>query len=127
MAWKDVEDTRRYMRLYQRDLRAERKKLGICTGCGKEKAFSPYVRCPACIEKFTLKNAAYASQLDAVRKQRIRASQKLSAQKIFIRRREQGLCPKCGKKKPAVGRKFCERCLLKMREYIAAYRQRKRS
>lgn len=127
MAWSNVEDKRKYMREYQRNLRAERKRLGICTVCGKENAFSPYVRCAACIEKVAIKDATYLSQLDAVRKKKIRASQKQSRQKIFQKRKALGFCPKCGKRKPVAGKKLCERCLVKYREYTAAYRQRKRA
>ena len=82
------------------------KRLGICTVCGKENAFSPYVRCAACIEKVAIKDATYLSQLDAVRKEKIRASQKQSRQKYFRNARRWDFVQSAAKESPLPEKSF---------------------
>lgn len=122
MGWKNVEDRQQYMRSYMRELRATRKRLGICIMCGKENAFSSFKLCARCMEKEAARIARIIRKrkhMTGSEKDKIRAISKKSAKKVYRERKEAGLCPRCGRHQPIDGKVHCEICLLKKREQIA--------
>lgn len=72
-----------------------RKKMGLCVQCGKEKAFSGYVRCPKCIEREDLYRARRRS--NGENRARDNEKNKIRMKKIYAERKAAGLCVKCGK------------------------------
>ena len=119
MAYKDRAKALEYAHKYYE----VKKRLGICVTCGKEMAFPPYVRCPACIEKQADRNAKRYNKKNKAKS--------LAASREYLRqrrkqRKEAGICPVCGKNTPLAGKVWCEICLMKHKRYDAQ-RERKRS
>ncbi len=77
------------------------KSMGICTGCGKEKAVEGKVMCKACQEEKTAEQRARREQ----------------AKKF-------GVCPRCFKNKLYVGETCCPECYEKRRKNAAAYKEK---
>lgn len=88
-----------------------RKKHHICTVCGNEDAYTMVGRslCSECADKF----AKYRKERlkDPDKKKKAKESKK----KLYDMRKEQGLCPYCGKKATG-GFVTCDRCRLKSRK-----------
>ena len=119
MACKNAAARRKYMREYIREMRAERKRLGICVICGKKDSFSPFSLCPGCMERETKRYGAKKKKITRARKRIVNEIKRRSGKKRYRERKEAGYCPRCGRFKPLDGKVHCEICLLKKREQIA--------
>nr|DAH76892.1 MAG TPA: restriction endonuclease [Caudoviricetes sp.] len=64
------------------------KDHGICTRCLKKPAFRPYTMCPECLEKERTRKSKHTPTSAETMERRNRQRQK---------RRDNGLCPWCGK------------------------------
>lgn len=99
--------------------RDEWRRQGLCTACGKRPAFGHYKRCPACIERGTLRSARYRD----VNRDRISKRGKESRRRLI----ENGKCPMCRKPNPDPTRVYCPRCRIRdhamyLRRYIPSVR-----
>ena len=94
----------------------ERKRLHLCTRCGKKDARTLIGRalCFECAEKQYPKGnkEELAKRAEYMRQ---RAEQA----------RAKGLCPQCGKRKPAEGRVHCEHCLAIRKRYDERIRRKR--
>lgn len=86
---------------------------GICPYCRKEKIFNNERSCPECRAKRT--NIAMASR----EKHRIEYNAKLRKSRAIQRknRKELKICTRCGKRNVLDGHSYCEKCLIRQREY----------
>lgn len=91
--------------------REKRKALlamGICPVCGSEKIYLNETKCPKC--------SANARESAARSKKKIsieenRAKYRVYSKKWRDTKREKGLCPRCGRRKPQAGKTLCRVCL----------------
>lgn len=101
------------------------KSLGLCPRCMKASLMPGQKACPEC------------NAVDAVRKyirrhtdqgyrERANARSEAAQRRLRERRKKDGMCPQCGKRKPRDGKVMCEMCLAKKREYkrIRRYKER---
>lgn len=82
--------------------------MGICVQCGKEKPFLGYVRCPKCIEKSEEASRKCWSDPE----KRIRYNKRGSERKkeLILERKENGLCPMCGRPIKSGTYIYCKQC-----------------
>lgn len=78
------------------------KQRGLCTGCGRERAFNGRVLCPSCMER-RAEDDAHRDREYLARKAKERAD----------RLRAAGICRDCGKRPVREGRTRCPECLRK--------------
>lgn len=86
------------------------KSHGICVTCGQEKAKPGHVRCWRCLANHRDQEAVYRwSRPEAQRTEMLAKRREESA---FLRatRREQGLCPNCGRERKYKRFSLCEKC-----------------
>ena len=95
-------------REYRKNNRLFYKQNGLCSACGKEKAFGDEMQCISCREK-------HRRRKKETKEQRERYNEKFKeySRNLYKERIEQGICPRCGKRKVAYGRKKCQICLNK--------------
>lgn len=93
------------------EFRALRKKAHVCRDCGKEDAYTISGRtyCYECAEKQRLHKKSVRDTEEG------RNKNKENAKKTRSSRKEKGLCERCGKRKPEIGRTCCRICLDKMK------------
>jgi len=96
-----------YNPVVEKQIRDYCRKKGICPTCKKREAAKGFVQCPECIEKRTNYNA--------MRRARDREAYNQSRREQKARLLAEGRCA-CGKPL-AEGKKRCERCLLRNRQY----------
>lgn len=83
-------------------LRDERRRLGMCTECGRRPAFGHYVRCEYCIENGNVRNfARWESDRGLILEQ---------ARQRRDRWRSEGRCSACGAELPDRSHKQCPKC-----------------
>ncbi len=94
--------------------RDERRRLGICTTCGKRPAFGRFVSCEYCIEKQTLRAARWREE------NRDRYNERGRVRRL--RQIEAGKCPQCHKFNPDRSWVYCPKCRqLAHARYVRAY------
>lgn len=95
------------------------KAKGICVICCKEPAFYNHVRCPSCIEKMALRQAAR----NANATDEDRAIKNAKKRERYHRYKDAGKCTNCGKT-ALEGKALCQKCMIQQRRHGAAYRER---
>lgn len=96
----------------RRQHRQEWLAAGLCTMCGKKEALPGRHRCAEC------------ARISSERNKRAYKARQAQAKETYYRRKEQGLCVRCGA--PAVkGRTMCQDCLdkSKRRRMEIAFRE----
>lgn len=83
----------------------------VCPRCKKEKLFGDEKACPECRAKYA---EAEANRRE-VGGDELRKYKNEYEKSLYKRRKEQGLCPKCGKRKPTDGYVICGVCNAKQR------------
>lgn len=99
------------------------KKNGLCPRCGKNKLFGDEKECLECKEK------AYEAVMKNRNKDDYNKTHREWARKEHQKRIENGICTRCGKRKPDFGYKTCGICRAKDTETrrIRNYKSEKRS
>ena len=97
-------------REYGKDRRAMFLMLGICPVCGKEKLMGDERMCFDCTKRARDRNIVVSKELSEQSKQKKREYYN----NLISTRKENGLCYRCGKRKPADGFKSCRMCRIKM-------------
>ena len=92
---------------YIQETRAFLRNLGICPVCGKEKLFGDEKQCIEC----RLKANERRKPLTDEQKERYSKHFKIQQKELRDSRSEQGICPRCGKRQVAKGKKKCQICL----------------
>lgn len=93
--------------------------IGICPRCKKEHIFPNEKSCPVCKAKeVDRRKEQYENNIEKEREIAKKSYKKRREEKI-----ERGLCVKCGKRTPIFGKKYCEYCLAKTREYNQSRRR----
>lgn len=81
--------------------------LGICRICQKNKSAPNSTYCEECSQKmYEYNRKRYLKNPDYFRE-----SNKKSAKKTYDLRKSQGICTRCGKRKPEIGKTKCRICL----------------
>jgi len=108
-----------YTRIYHREVRSERRRLGLCLKCGKEPAIAGKTLGLACKEKSDDESRRrWANKREAVRES-YRERRRLRA--------ERGLCLECGKERSVPGRTLGAKCKRKnARRWKMTRRERER-
>lgn len=102
------EERREQKRIYQKENRAFWRAHGICTKCGKEKAFHTYALCAECMDKERERKRKY------VRSDEQKAK---DAERMRVKRAEHkklGLCANCNRK-ATQGYTYCADCRIIMK------------
>ena len=86
------------------------KSHGICVTCGQEKAKKGRVRCWRCLLNQKEHEAEYREKRSAEVKSKILAERREKAAVLRAERREQGLCPNCGRERSNKAYALCEKC-----------------
>ena len=81
------------------------RKHHLCTQCGKEKVPETQKICPEC----RIKISKYRKPLTDSQKENFRKQQDL----LYQKRKEQGICTRCGKRKAMADKAKCGICLAK--------------
>lgn len=92
--------------IYEKERRKTLKLLHRCQRCGKQDAFTLAGRswCATCLEH--RKEKGYRGKNQAEYHRSLRAD-----------RRAQGLCPECGKRRPADGKMLCKQCSIRSNKH----------
>ena len=91
-----------YTRIYHREVRRERRRLGLCLKCGKEPAIAGKTLGPACKRKSDDESRRrWANKRESVRE---------SYRERRRRRAELGMCLECGKERSVLGRTLGTKC-----------------
>lgn len=102
-------------REYRRQSKIFFEQNGLCTFCGKNKVFGGEKTCPEC----RAKRAKYRKPATEEQKKKNRERAKIR----WNKRKEQGLCAKCGKYKAVNDRVFCRNCLDRHSELERQHRE----
>lgn len=92
-----------------RERRAYLRNKGICPECGKNELFGEEKTCIEC----RAKDAERAMQRYYSNHEKIRAYQNEAQHRFKEKRKEEGICVRCGKRKAEEGRFRCKICLAK--------------
>lgn len=103
------------------ELRKWYKANGICVHCGQENAVQGQTLCFRCREKVREANRRYYAHNRDKHKERTNRQGKERTEE----RRAQGICTKCGRRKPETGRARCAVCNARNRRYYAERARRK--
>lgn len=94
------------------------KSRGICVKCGREKALEKRILCLECREKHKETNKARYERVKNTEEYKV--ANKVSSKAYYDKRKEMGLCPKCGKRKSKDSEyKLCYRCRSRARKDIS--------
>ncbi len=81
-----------------------RKEQGICVECAKQPPETDMVRCQSCADRQRESNRRHGAKSRG-------ATAGAKRKSWYQAMKEQGLCPRCGKRAPAPGRTCCKECL----------------
>ena len=97
------------------------KEHKICVSCAQADAMPGRVRCPDCLYKSNEASIKRNRQTYSIQKEKIKTKKK----EKYRKRKEAGLCVRCGK---LVYKKYamCYECLIKDRRKVERYRKKKR-
>ena len=87
------------------------KEHHICVRCGKRDAFYNKTKCPECIEKAQKRDREHYAE----NREKILQRKKKRSKPLYARRKAEGLCVKCGRKKAIKGI-YCLECYVKERK-----------
>ena len=121
MAYRDPEVQKRKDRERHRRRVAERLAAGLCPKCGKRPPAPDRSVCDGCAEKGRAAGRARDARLRAAGQprrdpDRAKAYERERSRRKAERRREAGLCGKCGRNPVAPDRRTCDPCAAKRRE-----------
>lgn len=103
------------MNKYHRDTWAWRLEHKICPRCGKNDLLGDEKRCPECLAKSYDSCRKSKEKLGA---EHCNEVARKSTNNVRKKRKEAGLCPRCGKRKPDNGFTTCGVCREKARNYM---------
>lgn len=105
---------------YVRESRRFFTSIGMCPRCGKNELFGDEKRCPECRAK------SNKYDYERYHKSSRRLEQKkLSANRLYHERKEQGICVKCGTRKADTNHVTCTWCRKKENAKAVERRNRK--
>lgn len=121
-----AEERKERQREYSKQKRILLKKLRICPRCGKNKLFGDEFHCPECAVKMAEWHAKrYRGMPEEERKAYIQRNTD-SARKMKEKRRKEGICIRCGKRKVSGKYATCPLCRQKNREYRERCKEKER-
>ncbi len=86
------------------------KSRGICVTCGNEPAKPGHVRCWRCLANLADMEAIRRDIMPEEQHQAILAKRRVRQAALRVERREQGLCPNCGRERKDKSYAICEKC-----------------
>lgn len=95
---------------YVNETRAFFKSIGLCPRCGKNVIFKNESTCPEC----KAKNAIEAQERRDKDREAYNTQMAEYHKSAYAEKKEQGICPRCGKKKARKGYVLCEICRYKI-------------
>ena len=117
MPYKDPEVRRRFERERHRRRVEERRAMGLCIKCGKDRPAPGRSLCESCLERSrAAERARYARSKAAGESyggRKPESRRRMARERNRRRRRERteaGLCTTCGERKPVEGGAVCETC-----------------
>lgn len=109
----------------ERDLKSDREfflSIRICPVCRKERLYEKERICPDC----KIRHAEYCQKYYKEHKEKLNKRNSEYKKSLYLRRKEQGLCVKCGSKFLKPGTAKCYQCCEKDRLVSARYLERKK-
>lgn len=97
------------VRTYKRESRAFFRENNICTECGKKIVPVGQATCPECRAKRNNRIVPFSYDKKELYNQRFRKQQN----SLYQMRIKEGICTRCGKRKPIAGKRKCGICLEK--------------
>ena len=101
------------------DLRAWYRSNGICVACGQENAVQGQARCFRCREKVREANRRWYERNREEHNEKYKQYHKERTASL----RAQGICTRCGRRKPETGKARCAVCNAKSRRAYAKRRK----
>lgn len=95
------------------------KEHRICPRCGCNDAKAGRVFCESCLEKDRIRKAKHR-QTHGQLTEREKTIKKNAYTRLVERRKANNLCVRCGEPKEDNGRQYCEKCIVKFKEYNRA-------
>ena len=106
-------------REYQKERRAKFLLLGICPVCGKERICGEERMCTICADRHREKD-----RIKRENNEELKESKRIYGRALVKARKEQGLCPRCGKRKMTQGFQTCALCRYRVTEKSRERRSR---
>ena len=100
-----------HCREYLKERRAKFLLLGICPVCGKERICGEEKMCISCADKHREKD-----RIKRENNEQLKESKRIYGRALVKSRKEQGLCPRCGKRKMTKGFQTCALCRYRVTE-----------
>ena len=101
-----------------RETRAFYKSIGLCPRCGKNRVTGDEKNCPEC----RAKSAEYQKKWREKHLDEYNQKQNVSHRSLYQKRKEAGLCTRCGKRPHLYNNQFCGVCREKRRTYVSGKR-----
>jgi hypothetical protein len=102
------------------------KGLGICVKCHRYSAVPGKTKCEKCSAKVAEQRSSKRDSMSREEKTAINAKQYQAKKKLEDRRRDMGVCLKCGRMLSRYSIRFCPEHLVKERNRKRCYAQKKR-
>ncbi len=102
------------------------KSKGICVHCGREKAVSGQILCPACKVRHAEVNKNCRRRLTSEQKEKIKQYSSKRFHERYAERLEKNLCVYCGKRPPEENHTRCEICLEAARKDYHKHKEKRR-
>ena len=99
------------------------KSHGICVTCGQENAAPGRVRCWMCLASQREHEAIYRERTAQSEREKWNAIRREEASTLRQKRRENGLCPNCGKDRIDKAYVLCEKCRRSAKRYAEKKRR----
>ena len=98
-------------REYLKDRRAKFLLLGICPICGKERICGEEKMCIVCTDKTRERDKEKRKN-----NEKLKEEKRIYGRNLTKSRKDQGLCPRCGKRKMTEGFQTCALCRYRVTE-----------
>ena len=95
------------------------KELGICVVCGKRLAEPGRVSCIECLSRDRIKKRQDRQKMTEEERKEKNQQINKAHRELYKKRKDAGVCTRCGQRKPMIGRPICIEC------HVRAVRNRK--
>lgn len=101
------------------------KSKGICVNCCSEKAAKGRAKCLNCLDDDSVRKMLERSKWTPEKRETVNRSRSVRSKKQWQERKESGLCPRCGKRKPESGYVQCKYCRFKVAKQAEKLRRKR--
>jgi len=120
-----TEEAKERKREYSKEKYHFYKSKGICVVCGQEKAAKGRVKCLNCLDNESVGYYVRSSKWTDEERAAINLKHSIKAKERYQKRKQAGLCPRCGKYKPESGYVQCKYCRVKDAQRVEKTQRKK--